>query len=304
MPMINPEIRLIKNKDIDYRKWDQCIKSSVNSRVYAYSWYLDVVCPDWHGLIWGDYEYILPLPIYKKYGILYLSQPVYAQQFGIFPIPIDDVLTVMLDFLIKQFDYIRLSLNSLNSTDHVGFIIDVRKNYILSLNATYKQIAEKYHQNTKRNIRKSKELVFIIKSIAVADYMNLKRAFPGVEDDKAFLKSINIIISASLRRQQGIIYSAYSSENELCAAAFFLFNSKRVIYLNAVSSNIGKKLCAGYAIVDQFIQDYAGKNLLLDFEGSQNPGIARFYEGFGSECEYYQHLYRNTLLWPLRIFKK
>lgn len=302
--MTNSEIRLVKNKDIDYQKWDQCIQSSDNSRVYAYGWYLDIVCPDWVGLIWGDYEYVMPLPFHKKFGISYLSQPVYAQQLGIFPVPADNVLNVMLDFLVTRFDYIRLSLNSMNTAEHTGFSIERRRNYVLPLNVPYDTITEKYSQNTKRNIRKSKQSISIIKTLAVADYMNLKRNFPGVEDDKEFQKSINIIISTALRRQQGIIYSAYSSENELCAAAFFLFDSKRVSYLNAVSSNIGKELCAGHAIVDQFIQDNAEKNILLDFEGSQNHGVARFYEGFGAECEYYQHLNRNTLIWPLRILKK
>lgn len=302
--MTNPEISIVKNKDIDYQKWDQCIQDSDNSRVYAYSWYLDIVCPDWAGLIWGDYEYVMPLPFHKKFGISYLSQPVYAQQLGIFPVPTANVLKVMFDFLITRFDYIRLSLNSMNITDNAGFSIEERRNYILPLNVPYETITGKYNQNTKRNIRKSKPSISIIKTLAVADYMNLKRNFPGVEDDKEFQRSINIIISTSLRRQQGIIYSAYSSENELCAAAYFLFDSKRVSYLNAVSSNIGKEFCAGHAIVDQFIQDNAEKNILLDFEGSQNPGVARFYEGFGAECEHYQHLYRNTLIWPLRIFKK
>ena len=302
--MNHPEISYVKNEDIDYQKWDQCIQNSDNSRIYAYSWYLDIVSPDWVGLIWGDYEYVMPLPVHKKYGISYLSQPVYAQQLGIFPVPTDNVLKVMLDFLINKFDYIRLSLNSMNISDHIGFSIERRRNYILPLNVPYDTIAGKYNQNTKRNIRKSKQSISIINTIAVADYMNLKRNFPGVEDNKDFQRSINIIISTSLRHQQGIIYSAYSSENELCAAAYFLFDLKRVSYLNAVSSNIGKELCAAHVIVDLFIQDNAGKNIILDFEGSQNPGVARFYEGFGAECEYYQHLYRNTLIWPVRILKK
>ena len=302
--MSNPDIRFVKNKDIDYQRWDQCIQDSDNSRVYAYGWYLNIVCPDWAGLIWGDYEYVMPLPFHKKFGISYLSQPVYAQQLGIFPVPTVNVLKVMLDFLVTRFDYIRLSLNSMNITDHTGFSVEERRNYTLPLNVPYETITGKYNKNTKRNIRKFKPSISIIKTLVVADYMNLKRNFPGVEDDKEFQKSINIIISTSLRRKQGIIYSAYSSENELCAAAYFLFDSKRVSYLNAVSSNIGKEFCAGHVIVDQFIQDNAQKNILFDFEGSQNLGVARFYEGFGAECEHYQHIYRNTLIWPLRILKK
>ena len=302
--MSNPEIKFVANKDIDRAKWDQCIHSSGNSSVYVNCWFLDIVCPTWKGLIWGDYEYIMPLPFRRKFGISYIAQPIYAQQFGIFPEPEDKILTEMLNWVSSHFKYIRLSLNPINITNRLGFLNEIRKNYILSLNLQYPEIKARYPQNTRRNIRKAKQVVFMLKEIGIAEYIRLKSSFPGVEDDPRLQKTISQIITTAMRLRKGKIYGAYSLENEFCAAAFFLFDSKRVYYLNAVSSDTGKELSAMYAIVDQFIQDHAGQDLILDFEGSQNPGIARFYEGFGAECEIYQHIYRNTLPWALRILKK
>lgn len=302
--MSNLEIKFVDNKDIDREKWDQCIRSSDNSSVYVNCWFLDIVCPTWKGLIWGDYEYIMPLPFRRKFGIFYLAQPIYAQQFGIFPEPEDIILTEMLDWILSHFKYIRLSLNPLNISNPLDFLNEVRKNYILPLKSQYVEIIARYPQNTRRNIRKAKQVVFMLKEIGMAEYIKLKSSFPGVEDNPQFQKTISQIITTAMWLQKGKIYGAYSLENELCAAAFFLFDSKRVYYLNAVSSDTGKELSAMFAIVDQFIQDHAGQNLILDFEGSQNPGIARFYEGFGAVCEIYQHVYRNTLPWPLHILKK
>ena len=34
-------------KQIDFNKYDACIAAAINSRIYAYSWYLDAVCDDW-----------------------------------------------------------------------------------------------------------------------------------------------------------------------------------------------------------------------------------------------------------------
>jgi len=301
--MSNPKIRLVPNKDIDRTKWDRCNQLSANSSVYVNCWFLDIVCPDWNGLIWGDYEYIMPLPFRRKFGISYLAQPIYAQQFGIFPEPEDTILTEMLEWVTNHFKYIRLSLNPMNRNHHSGFIIEERNNYFLSLNLSYPDIAENYHPKTRRNIRIAKRSVFILKTISPAEFLHLKHRFPGVENDE-HQNTIGKIITTALWLQKGMIYGAYSPENELCGAAFFLFDSKRVYYLNSVSSDTGKELRAMYAIVDQFIQDYSGKNLILDFEGSQNPGIAHFYQRFGTEYEIYQHVYRNTLPWPLRILKK
>jgi hypothetical protein len=302
--MSNPEISLLKNTDLDREKWDQCIQSSGNSNVYARCWFLDIVCPEWKGLIWGDYKYVMPLPFNQKFGISYLSQPVYAQQFGIFPKPENAIQDTMLHWITDHYKYIRLSLNAANHSDHSGFLTEERKNFTLSLNVRYPEIAAQYPQNTRRNIRKAKQAVFLLKEIGADEYLSLKRSFPGVEVNQKFQDTLNQIITTAMWLRKGVIYGAYSSENELCAAAFFLFDSNRVYYLNAVSSDTGKEKSAMYAIVDQFIQDYAEQKIILDFEGSLNPGIARFYEGFGAECEIYQHIYRNTLPWPLRILKK
>ena len=43
-----------------------------------------------------------------------------------------------------------------------------------------------------------------------------------------------------------------------------------------------------FRIVDTFIQDHAGSGLILDFEGSNIPSVARFFSGFGAQAEIYQ----------------
>jgi hypothetical protein len=56
---------------------------------------------------------------------------------------------------------------------------------------------------------------------------------------------------------------------------------------------------------DHVIRRFAASNLTMDFEGSDNPAFARFYEQFGANCvEYYPAVYRNKLPWPFRLFKK
>src|SRR3972149_10763281 len=77
-------IHYLKHNEIDKQKWDNCIDTCVNNIIYAYSWYLDIVCPDWNALVKNDYEYIMPLTAGKKYGIEYLYPPYFAQQLGVF----------------------------------------------------------------------------------------------------------------------------------------------------------------------------------------------------------------------------
>jgi len=42
-----------KHHEIDRDRWDECIRKSFNGIIYAYSWYLDIVSPQWEALIEG-----------------------------------------------------------------------------------------------------------------------------------------------------------------------------------------------------------------------------------------------------------
>jgi hypothetical protein len=65
----------------------------------------------------------------------------------------------------------------------------------------------------------------------------------------------------------------------LCAVGFFIYSNNKACFILSVSSRKGKKSSAMFLLVDEFIKDFSGQNIILDFEGSNIPGIARFYEG-------------------------
>jgi hypothetical protein len=77
-------INYIKHKDVDTEKWDRCIEQSVNGIIYAFSWYLDIVCDEWDALVDDDYESVFPLVKRKKFGINYIYPPFFTQQLGLF----------------------------------------------------------------------------------------------------------------------------------------------------------------------------------------------------------------------------
>jgi hypothetical protein len=304
--MSNPEIRLLKNKEIDYERWDTCVAGSIHPLIYVQSWYLDLVSPEWDALVLGDYEYVMPLTIRKKLGLPFLLQPMYAQQQGIFPKADINVQNSFLTLIRDQFKYIALHLH----TGHLepfpeGFEVKYRKNCILSLAAPYEALKGNYSKHTRRQIKKAVDSeVFIVKGIQSKDYMDLKFSCGVSNPSQTAMKTLKRLIEYGTGQGSGIIYAAYTRENVLCAAAYFLFTQGRVTYLNAVSSAEGKQVSAMYRIVDQFIREHASMPLTLDFEGSSIAGIARFYEGFGSENETYYCLKYNKLPLPLRWIKK
>lgn len=297
-------IKILHNKDIDLERWDEIIFNASNSRVYAESWYLDIIHPDWYGLVYGNYEYVMPIIKAKKWGVTYLFQPTYSQQYGVYPTSTPKITFEIIEFLQKSYPYFNLSLNALNVDVSGKISVEERKNYILSLNEEYTEIRKGYNSHAIRYVKKALKECMVSTHVNIEEYLNLKKEFSHNGFQNKNLAKLKLILLKAMKQHRGTIYGAYSNRNELIAAAFFIVEQKRITYLNSVSTNEGKSSRAMYTIVDKFIQENAGSNYLLDFEGSNIEGIARFFEGFGAKPETYQHIRHNNLPWYLKLVKK
>jgi hypothetical protein len=298
------EIKLLHNSKIDIDEWDKTITASINSRIYAESWYLDSVAPDWQGLIYGNYKYVMPVAIKKKMGINYAFQPLFSQQLGVFPPPEPNIFDFFLKELASKVPYYNIGFNSLNKLPQKEKSIEWRKNHILLLDKPYDELTRAYSAHTRRHLRKAKKNCSIAISVQPSEYINLKSQNCNSGFSKEHLSKLKLLINKTTQRGRGKIYGAYNKHNELCAAAFFIFDEKRAYYLNSVSNNEGKKLQSMYAIVDKFIFENAESSLVVDFEGSTIDGIARFFKGFGASPEKYAFVKYNKLPWPLKLIKK
>ena len=67
------EIRYLEHSEIDKAKWDLNINQALNKLPYAFSWYLDVVSPNWHALVSDDYNFVFALTWRKKLCLSLLS---------------------------------------------------------------------------------------------------------------------------------------------------------------------------------------------------------------------------------------
>ena len=49
-------IHYVKREDLEVEKYNNCIENSIQSRIYAFSWYLDIVADYWDVLVLDDYK--------------------------------------------------------------------------------------------------------------------------------------------------------------------------------------------------------------------------------------------------------
>ena len=106
------------------------------------------------------------------------------------------------------------------------------------------------------------------------------------------------------QQQNAITYGIVSAQNQLLSSCVFFFSHSRAYYILVGNHPNGKTIGASHALVDAFIQDHSGKNMILDFEGSDIPNLALFYSGFGAIEKKYAAVRLNQLPWWLRWAKK
>jgi hypothetical protein len=297
----------LKNSEIDYEKWNQCINEAPNNRVYATSWYLDHTAVVWDALVWGNYEFVMPIPVKKKFGVKYIFQPVYSQQLGIFPAPDNEIAMKFYAEIVRRNKYIDFQLNACNfpPKNLNGAQFFPRKNFLLLLGAEYNNLVTGFSKNTHRNIAKANNYrLNYVEGISLEDFLVLKQKNLAVKLSKTTFQKLKSIIAYSQYKGFGEIVGVYSPGNVLCAAVFFLRWKDRIIYMNAVSTREGKEMRAMFLLIDQFLKSVAGKNLTLDFEGSMLPGVARFFEGFGATPETYYRMKVNRLPFPVKWLKR
>lgn len=298
----------LEHKDIDRAKWDLCLEQSVNSLVYAYSWYLDIVSPNWGALILDDYLAVMPLTGHRKYFISYLSQPFFTQQLGVFSKQniSHDILVEFLEAIPSRFKFIEIQLNEQNQVLDEQFKIKKRKNYVLDLNRNYDKIAKEFNSQTMRNLKRAKKHELSMKSISgkeVVLFYKLHKAVStkGVRE-KDYQMLLNLVEMANDKRSL-LARGVYDKSGELLAAGVFLVQRNRLIFLLGNGSEMGREKGAMTLLMDSLIMQFSGHKMVLDFEGSEIEGIARFFKSFGAEKRNYYKFRRNNLPWILKIFK-
>lgn len=290
-------IKYFSHKEINKRKWDECVSSSVNGRIYAYSWYLDIVADNWDALILDNYQAIFPLPFRRKFGVDYVYQPVFTQQLGLFSkVPLSpSLLEEFLAHIPARFQYVNLNLNQHNCFKNLIIKAESRRNIEMDLLDEFSLLQEKYSSNLKRNLKKAAKAKLTIfenlKPDAVIKlFKSNKGKQLGVYNLADYSRLIRLVYKAT-QLGHAEVWGVYSSENNLCAAAIFFRSHKRVTFLFSGSNDYARQNAAIPYLLDAYIEANAKKEVIFDFEGSNDESLARFYLGFGSKAITYTQIH-------------
>ena len=313
-------IHYLTHNQIDKQRWDECIAQSPDGNIYSWSWYLDVVHPGWEALAEDDYEAVMPLTGNKKFGINYLFQSFFTQRFGVFGKKevSEEKFEQFLEAIPEKFKFAEIKIggtlkgfNAINGLK--GFkAAAAHRNIELELNQDYSVLFANYNSNTKRNLAKAqKQGLQTIENVDPSIIIDLFRKNRGKEikhwGDKEYARLLNLIDMAK-KHDACQVLAAQNTDNQIVAGAIFMISHNKIVFLFSGSDESNKENHGLTFLLDDVIKRFCGSDTILDFEGSDNDGLARFYKGFGGEEKYYHEIKFNRLNkisnFALNIFKR
>ena len=265
-----PDIRIIKNKDIDSILWDRCIARSQNGDIFGYSWFLDSVSDNWYGIVKGNYKAVMPLPVKSFLFIGFVKNYKFQHKTDIYsPKEISrDTKKIFLELAKFFAKFVSFTSDNKDLTEEASKV-KIGFSWKSDLIRPYKDI-------------KRANTDFIIKQLDISEsenvFFNTGILPNGITLLSSLTKSLNRkdidvlrrLSAVSLRKGLGQIYGAFNDKNRLIAAVLFISSHYKVNIIHAVQTKEAEYKKALYGLIDYYIKQHSEKALTLDFFGFEH----------------------------------
>lgn len=295
-------IKRIKYRDIDFEKYETCLKNSVQKKFYAERIFLDIASrKNWEVLIYNDYEAVMPIPLITKYGFKIVHNPKLCQQLGVFSQSDSEAINdLFYDFLVRNYV---IRYYTFNDENQLSAPLKKRNNFLIFPDQ-YENVRQKYSPKRKRKLRLDKEVI----------------------DNSEFVKNPDILIVKNFIRSTGLGADANDLEKFIELLTDFFHHSKLDFYgffyhqklinmiavykedyslalLGTYNDREYVKLSGSSYLIDKVIAENI-ETKIFDFEGSEIPAVEEFFRGFRPELKPYQCIQVDNKELIITILKK
>ncbi|AMM50235.1 hypothetical protein TH61_02265 [Rufibacter sp. DG15C] len=313
-------LHYLKHHEIDYAEWDWCLEASPNAIIYGFTWYLDIVAPGWQAIVKKEgekYLAIMPIPVFQKFGVNIVRQPIFAQQLGVFHAqPLTPAEWQEFGCLLYQ-NFKVISSYEFN-TGNIELVQDGLPNfetasfstYHLDLKRGYPAIVSGYRKDRRWRINQAKRVGLTARPSTNIDLIihifdqHIAQKIYGVIGEAYEYKMLRQLYAAASKRGLVSMHEAVNARQEVVAMIMLFHYNQKLIYIFNSSTPEGKKTNAISFLVDHILQTYADQDLVYDFEAPEVGPISDFYRSFGSEPAYFLSVKANNLPAPLKWIQK
>ena len=304
-------LKYLKHQEIDKEKWDRCVRQSSQSLLYALSFYLDIVAPNWAAIVDeqdNEYLFVMPLTTQTRYGITFLHQPLFCQQLGVFfsssfSMPLA-YQTQMVQIILKHYRFASHYHLNIQNNEYdpslSNFQTSTRYTHLLPLRETYRVIYQNYSLDRKKNLKRAQKAnLNIIEStdieplIQIFD-MDISKKIKGGIAKNSYHLLRKIYQELHQRKMCRLLYTQ-NSAGEINAGALFAFHQNQIIYLFNAAYTHARKENGRMLLIDYIIKTASNSDAIFDFESPEIASIAYFYKSFGAKPTPYQVISFNYL---------
>lgn len=282
-------------------------------------WWMDAVCAgkEWNVLLAVDKEdnilAALPYLIRKRAWLRYIVMPQQTQIGGIWVAPsvtedkwqtaeVCRQMVEQLDALKLAYYYQQYPVNSLcvEPMRALGFKTRERVTYRIEDLSDLDKVISRFSKNKKRQLQKALSL-HAERGCNPEDFYRFHANCMHEQRKRiTYSREFFLVLERKLRRRnQCEILTIKDADNHIHAAAFLVWDARRMYYLIPCYSLEYKSTGAGALLVLESIKLAREKQVRFDFEGSMIRGVAAHYKQFGSTPvkyysveKYYRPLFR------------
>jgi hypothetical protein len=311
------KIQFFIRKQINSQQWDNLLAQSPQSSLYAFSWYLDIVSPNWAALIalqGNDYQVVMPLPIAKNFGMAYIKQPLFCQQLGIFSKNTSIEQATMESFVAKvlqHFSYI--ASYHFNIQNPISFPLaakaheqkqEIYYTHLVSLEKDKETLQNNYNADRKMNLKRGLKTLetgttsikqsLDIASLSAMFAQEVAHKIKGGVAKNAY-NLLEKLFKALIERNLATLYYTVNELGQQESGALFAVDKQKIIYLFNAGFEEFRKKNGRTLLLDKVLTENANQKKLFDFESPEVPNIASFYASFGAEIVPFLHWHHNNL---------
>lgn len=307
---------LLNRQDIDDEKWNTFVERSPQGYIYHYTWYLDIVCPNWKAIvIKNNQEWlaVMPLNIQRKWGLSYIFQPLLTQFLGILFKPQDSKMEKNLsdkkDWITEIINYIpkQVKLFNYNFSPHFDYPLPfywykyqlfTRYNYELDLSEGKNRLLENLHTKTRYQIKKTQKENNVVVEVSsdidafISEHKKSGRSFLNTN----IFSLITDLYKKAYTLNKATLLIAKSEDKILTGTIFMKYKENWInLYGSLKNSQESEKRATEILLWKAIQMAVENGATRFDFEGSMIEGVERFYRKFGGKPVPYLNIQKNTI---------
>ncbi|QOW09389.1 hypothetical protein Q73A0000_02950 [Kaistella flava (ex Peng et al. 2021)] len=295
-------IKKVKYDKIDFVQYSECLENACQNADYADKQFLDIVSNrQWFLLVYGDYQAVMPVSYFRKFGLTFILMPKICQQLGVFSKEDDpEINQQFYDFLENNF---LVLIYAFNGDNQFNIPVQKKTSYLLQKD-NYPTTKKNYSSHRRRNVRIIGDLV---------DNISLKKDWK--EDHKQFF--FKNIKGTNKDKDDQIYFEIFKEllEKNIGHLRILEFKNKIQSFVYLYEGKNRRYLSLfinGYPLINpnfpSIMIDHCLQNFIedknFDFMGSEVENVAKFNERFGA-ISYQYPLLTNTKITLLKnLWKK